>query len=164
MTLLWQSSFLRTHSYLWISSLPTPQAVSLQQPAADLSPVCSPDPMFLPAAPVCTRNTSLKLEPQGCGMDYLCKSHFVLPTTDLLLSFCDSLLTPQLCQLISPLVRGFLRCGTSPLLFSFLSFILAGFAGIFLVLLCVQGPLLAFSLFSENCSFVNVFLMLFREW
>lgn len=151
-------SFLHKHSYLWISSLPTPQAVSSQQPTADLSPVCSPNPMFLPPAPICTGNTALKLEPQGWGMDCLCRSHFILPTTDLLLSFSDN--SPALPTDLSTGERASCDVGTSPRLFSLLSFVLAGFAGIFLVLLCVQGPLLAFSLFSANCSFVNVFLML----
>ena len=135
----------------------TPQAVSSQQPTADLSPVCFPNPMFLPPVPVCTGSTGLKLEPQGCGMDCLCRSHFVLPTTDLL-SFSDN--SPALPTDLSTGEGASWDVGTSPLLFSLLSFVLAGFAGIFVVLLCVQGPLLAFSLFSENCSFVNVFLML----
>ena len=111
-------------------------------------------------------------------MDHLCMSHSVLPATDWLLL---SPLTPEapfLSQLISLLVRRLpwiqepLPSFSSPpeaqvpfhfLSSSFsllLSFVLPSYAGIFLVLLGVQGPLLVFN----QCSlrivpFVDVFLM-----
>ena len=46
--------FLHKHSQLWISSLPSPQAVC-SQPTAVLSEVCSPISTFHLSAPVCTR-------------------------------------------------------------------------------------------------------------
>ena len=84
---------------------------------------------------------------------------------------------PCVSQLVSPLVRRLLWVW-EPLLSSsspsrgagsvslpfFLSFILPGCAGIFLVLLAIWGPLLVFSRCSvRTVSFVDVFLMYFWE-
>ena len=46
-------SFLHKHSWLWMTSLSTPQAVSSQSTAV-LPRVCSPIPTFQLSAPVCT--------------------------------------------------------------------------------------------------------------
>ena len=115
-------------------------------------------------------------------MDCLCRSHSVLSATDWPfhppLTASDASL---LSQLISPSVRGLpqmwepLCCFSSPtgeqvlshfLSSSFsLSFILPGYAGIFIVLSGVQGLLLAFSQCSVRIvASVDVFLMhLWRE-
>ena len=96
-------------------------------------------------------------------MDHLWRSHSVLPATDWLL--CS--LTPLLSQLIALPMRGLLQV-QDPLVsctsllwgarshsascFFFLSFILPGYAEIFVVLSAAQSPLLVFSMYSENCS------------
>ena len=98
--------FLHTHSRLWISSLPSPQAMP-SQPTAVLSLGLLSNPHVL-ATSLCPHLwTHLSgWTVHGCGKDHLCKSHTVLPATDKLL--CPPPIvpeTPLLSQLIFPLVR-----------------------------------------------------------
>ena len=175
--------FLHKHSRLWISSLPSPQTVSLQPtavlPAGLLSnqhvPAPNPHVHWQTHIPVCSM--------QGCGMDRLCRSRSVLSVTDW--PFHPPLTTsdtPLLSQLISPSMRG-LPWMREPLLcfsslrevqswsnflsssFPLLSFVLPSYVGIFLVLSGVHGLLLVFSWCSVRIvPSVDVFLMhLWRE-
>ena len=156
--------FLCKHSQLQISSLPSTQAVSLQ-PTAVLS-LCLLSKPHVPApSPHLHQWTHISgWGTQGCGTDHLCRSHSVLLVTDQLL--CSPLIAPEaplLSQLISLPVRGLpqmwetlvsfsspkgvqvpLRFISSPFSLLF-SFVLPGYAQIFLVLLVVRGPLLVFS-------------------
>ena len=100
--------FLQEHSWLRSSSLLSPQAVSVQ-PKAVLSlgllskhHIPAPSPYQQWQTPVSGWGA------QGCDIDYLCKSHSVLPATDQLLLFpLTAPKAPLLSQLISP-VRGHL--------------------------------------------------------
>ena len=102
--------FLHNHSQLRTSSLLSPQAFSLQ-PTVVLSQG------FLSKSQVPTPSPHLHLQTHvsgwgahSCGMDHLCKSHFILPATDRLLhSPSIAPEAPLLSQLISPLVRGLPR-------------------------------------------------------
>ena len=92
---------------MWISSLPSPQAVSCQ-PTAVLSPgLLSKTHLPTPSPHPHWRTHVSGWGPQGWGMDHLCRSHSVLLATDWLL--CPppvALEAPLLSQLISPPVRG----------------------------------------------------------
>ena len=172
--------FFHRHSQLWISSLPSPQAVSLQPTAVGFALQSSHSSSQPPCA---LSDTHPVWGMQGCGKDHLCRSYSVLSATHWpfrsLLTASDA---PLLSQLISPSVRGLPRmwepllCFSSPSgaqipscflssSFPLLSFILPSYAGIFLVLSGVQGLLLVFS----QCSVrivpsVDVSLMhLWRE-
>ena len=155
--------FLHRHSCLRISFLPPPQAVS-SQPTALLPPVL----LFYPHAPAPSPHVHCWTHVPIRGMhghvtDHLCSSHSFLSATDQLLhpppTASD---VSSLSQLISPLVRGFPRmwetllCFSSPpgaqvpscilsSSFSLLSFILPGYAGIFIVLSSVRDLLLVFA-------------------
>ena len=97
--------FLHKHSWLWISSLLSPQAVSLQ-PTAVLSPGLLSKP-HVPTPRPCAHQWTLisGRGMQGCGTDCLCRSHSVLPATDQLLhSLPIASEAPLLPQLIFPQV------------------------------------------------------------
>ena len=139
--------------------------------------VCSPNPTFQHPDPSTPGDTQLSLGCTGCSMDHAHRSHSVLPSTDQLLhsplSPWNSFWVPA--DFPNWEVRGFLcvqelllTFGSPPgvlvpshFLFSFfLSFILPGCVGIFLVLLDVWGLLLVFSKSSVRIvPFVDVFLM-----
>ena len=151
---LYGLGFLYKHSQLWISSLPSPQAVSLQ-PTALFSPgLLSKSQVPVPSPILHWWMHVSGWGMQGCGTDYLCRSHCVLLVTDWLLHFPP--IAPKaslLSQLISPPVKGLpwmqepllsfssLPRGAGPfplpLLFLFSSFVLPSYMGIFLVLLGV---------------------------
>ena len=99
--------FLNEHSQLWNSSLLSPQAISSQPTTVPPPGLLSTPTLFQPPAPMCTGKYISGLGTQGCGKDYLCRSHSVLPATGQLLhSPPIAPKTPLLSQNISLLVRG----------------------------------------------------------
>ena len=151
--------FLHKHSWLWISSLLSPQAVSLQ-PTAVLSPGLLSNPHIPALSPCVHWQTHFPVwGVQGCGADHLCRSHSVLSATDQPFHLPPKASdVPLLSQLISlsvwslPRVWEPLLCFSSPSWeqipscflsssFSLLSLVLLYYVGIFLVLSGVQGLL-----------------------
>ena len=97
--------FFHKHSWLWISLLPSLQAVSSQPTAVpSLGPLSKPRfPAPSPPPHQETHNSSWGA--QGCGMDHVHRSYPVLPSTDLLLRsplISQSPKGPSLSKLISP--------------------------------------------------------------
>ena len=99
--------FSHNHSCLWISSLPSPHAVS-SQPTAVLSLGLLYKPHVPAPSPCLHQWTHISgWGMQGCGIGHLCRSHSVLPTTDRLLNSPPiAPKAPLLSQLISPPLRG----------------------------------------------------------
>ena len=104
--------FLHKHSRLQSSSLPSPQAVSLQPTAVPSLGLLSKPHVPAPRPCAHQRTPISGWGSQGCGTDHLCRSHSVLPATDQLLhSPPTAAEAPILSQLMSPLERVFPRCG-----------------------------------------------------
>ena len=109
--------FLRRHSLLQISSLPSPQSIS-PQPTLVLR-ACSPIPTHQLPAPLHTSECTSKSRAPRATVQTVCISHPVPFATDQLL---HPLLTASdaslLSQSISPLERGFPQTWESILYFS----------------------------------------------
>ena len=139
-----------------------------------------PNPIFQHAAPLCTRRHMAQAGVHGAAA-WTVSTDLTLSCLPLT-SCCIPLWPPKapsVSQLIFPLWGGFSECrklsspsaplrGAGPFsfpLFVFLSLVLPGCVGIFLVLLGVQGPPIVFSMYSMRfVPFVDVFLMyLWRE-
>ena len=169
---------LHKHSWLRISSLLSPQAVS-SHPTAVLHPGLRSNPHIPALSQRVHQQTHVPVwGTQGCGMDHLRTSHSVLSATDWPFhpppTASDA---PLLSQLISSSVREIPRMQEPLLCFisppgtqipscflssslSLLSFVLPSYVGIFLVLSGVQGLLLVFSQYSVRIvPCVDVFLM-----
>ena len=87
------------------NSSPSTMSV-LQTPCSSTQPLCAP------------ADTSQAGGVQGCGMNHLCKSHSVLPATEVCCSLLQALEAPLLSQLTSPLLRGLPRVWEPLLIFS----------------------------------------------
>ena len=73
--------FLHEHSWLWSSSLPSPQAVSSQPTAVPFPGLLSIPHIPAPSPPPHQQTPFSGWGTQGCSMDRLYRSHSVLPQT-----------------------------------------------------------------------------------